>query len=210
MFTCKMCGTAGGSELFYETSTVRCRQCVNRLSRQRYQLRYKEQLRATRKAKDSAKKNRPVGLPEVERAYAAGLIDGEGSIRMSQRGKHGGTAFRVGQYTLMVEMTNTDKEMLEWLKERFGGTIAYLPESPKDNRRERWHWRIASNLALYCLDAVWPYIRTKRTQAKLGRRFQRYVQYTGTPATPKRQRLHERFYQEFRALNRRGIRNPED
>lgn len=200
-----MCGKSGGEQDFYSTSKVRCRECVNTLSKQRYKNKYGPVLKAARRAADQEKKNQPIVLAETDRAYAAGLIDGEGSIRITNRGRFGGTTFRQGQYTLMVEMSNTDHGMIEWMQAQFGGTVSYASPDPSRNAKEKWHWRVAANKALYCLDAVWPYIRTKKRQAQLGRRFQRYAQYAGRAVTPKCQMLHERFYQEFRVLNKRGL-----
>jgi hypothetical protein len=167
---------------------------------------YRDKVRAARRSKDQERKQVEITQSDVERAYAAGLIDGEGCIRLTSRGKDGGTTFRQGQYTLMVEMTNTDEGMIRWLEVRFGGSVSYSKESVEQNRKAKWHWRVAANKALYVLDAVWPYIRTKRQQAKLGRRFQRYAQYVGRRAGPRVQQLHERFYKEFRVLNKRGVR----
>lgn len=203
--TCKICGATGGQELFYKGSMVRCRLCINRSNKDRYYRQYRPSLMAARRAKDQEKKQVTVTLSDVDRAYAAGIIDGEGCIRITTRGLRGGTGFRQGQRTLMVEVTNTDHGMIQWLRQRFGGSVSYFKENAELNRRERWHWRIAANKALYVLDAIWPYIRTKRRQAKLGRRFQRYAQYVGRPATPKLQAVHERFYNELRVLNRRGV-----
>lgn len=202
---CKMCGVTGGAELFYASSRSRCRQCVTRIARERYQKVYRNQQKTARRIRHQESKRKEVALLDTDRAYAAGLVDGEGSIRITSRGKNGGVAFRQGQYTLMVEMVNTDKQMIEWMVERFGGSVSHFVESVEQNRKAKWHWRVSANKALYVLDAVWPYIRTKKRQAKLGRRFQRYAQYTGRAATPKIQALHERFYQEFRVLNKRGL-----
>jgi len=204
--TCRICGKVGGLESFYAGSMVRCKQCVNCLNKERYHQTYKDRFKSARRAKDQEKKRVEIALSDVERAYAAGLIDGEGCIRITSRGLQGGTTFRKGQYTLMVELTNTDYGMVLWMIERFGGSVSHTGEKPEENRKEQWHWRVGSNKALYVLDAIYPYIRTKRQQAKLGRRFQRYAQYTGRPASSKIQQLHERFYTEFRALNKRGIR----
>jgi len=204
--TCKVCGATGSVDLFYPTSLVRCKKCVNRISRNRYHTMYRDKVRAARRSKDQERKQVEITQSDVERAYAAGLIDGEGCIRLTSRGKDGGTTFRQGQYTLMVEMTNTDEGMIRWLEVRFGGSVSYSKESVEQNRKAKWHWRVAANKALYVLDAVWPYIRTKRQQAKLGRRFQRYAQYVGRRAGPRVQQLHERFYKEFRVLNKRGVR----
>lgn len=205
MYTCSLCGLSGGSDDFYKNSKYRCKGCVKADMKQRYKEQYGPRLKAARQIKERDRKNQPVALPDVDRAYAAGLIDGEGCIRITSRGLHGGTTFRQGQYTLMVEVTNTDHGMIEWLCHRFGGSVSYFKEDVTLNKKQKWHWRVAANKALYCLDAIWPYIRTKRTQAKLGRRFQRYTQYAGRAATQRRQDLHEKFYQEFRVLNKRGL-----
>lgn len=207
--TCKLCGVTGSSELFYVTSMVRCKKCVNRISKERYHKHYKPQLRIARRTKDQETKRKEVDLSDTDRAYAAGLIDGEGSIRITSRGKYGGTTFRQGQYTLMVELVNTDKGMIEWMVERFGGSVSHYAENVEQNRKAKWHWRVAANKALYVLDAIWPFVRTKQRQAKFGRRFQRYAQYAGRAATPKIQALHQRFYEELSALNKRGVRTQE-
>jgi hypothetical protein len=205
MYTCKKCGEFKEAAEFYKNSKVRCKKCVHLALKQRYHEKYGPALRASRKAKNHAKKNQLITLPDVACAYAAGLIDGEGSIRITSRGKSGGLTFRQGQYTLIVEMTNTDHGMIKWMREHFGGNVSYSPEKKDRNSKAKWHWRVAADKALYCLDAIWPYIRTKKRQAQLGRRFQRYTQYAGRAVTPKRQKLHERFYQEFRVLNKRGL-----
>jgi hypothetical protein len=174
--------------------------------KERYHAKYRQKLINKRRTVNQPLKQLPITLPETDRAYAAGLIDGEGCIRLTQRGAQGGTVFRTGQCTLMVEVSNTDKGMTTWLHERFGGSVSYKPDNPEENRKQQWHWRCAANKALYCLDVIWPYTRTKRQQVKLGRRFQRYVQYIGRAKSPKSEALQKRFYEEFRALNKRGLR----
>jgi len=207
MYTCSICGVSGDEELFYSNSRVRCKDCVHHLNRERYHAKYKHDLASKRREKNCRLKNQEIKISEPERAYAAGLIDGEGSIRMTRRGSDGGKTFRVGQHTLMVEMTNTDESLIKWMQERFGGSVYYAPEDVSRNAREKWHWRVSANKALHCLDAVWPYLVSKRQQAKLGRRFQRYVQYPGSAITPKKQKLQDKFYNKFRYLNQRGIRD---
>ena len=205
MQTCKYCGLSGGDQEFYPNSKVRCKACIKKDMQRRYKEKYGPLLKASRRIKDKERKTQPVLLSDVDRAYAAGLVDGEGCIRITSSGSGGGTTFRQGQYTLMVELTNTDYVMIQWMQQKFGGSVSHCKEDAILNKRQKWHWRVAANKALFCLDAIWPYIRTKRYQAKLGRRFQRYTQHVGAPATQKRQSLHERFYQEFRVLNKRGL-----
>lgn len=203
---CRSCGLLGGDDEFYSQSRSLCKKCTNKKNRERYHRLYKDTLIRTRRSKNQELKRLPVTHSEVVRAYAAGLIDGEGCVRLTARGKNGGKGFRLGQYTLMVEVTNTDHGMIQWLRGTFGGTVSHTKESYEENRKAKWHWRLAANQALHFLDIIWPYVRTKRKQVKLGRRFQRYAQYTGRAATEKANLLQERFYLELRVLNKRGVR----
>ena len=52
-------------------------------------------------------------------AYAAGIVDGEGYIGI-RKGKP--TASRINfSYDLMVAIAMTDKEIIEWFHDNFGG-----------------------------------------------------------------------------------------
>ena len=57
---------------------------------------------------------------EREKAYLAGLVDGEGSI-VIYRDK------RYETFGIKLEIANTDFELLEWVKTRFGGGIVRAP-----------------------------------------------------------------------------------
>ena len=199
---CKKCGKEGLELEFIKQNKSWCKACFAAYTNKRYHAKYRQELVSKRRTANQLLKRLPVVLSETDRAYAAGLIDGEGCVRLNSRHRPA----RVGQYTLVVEVTNTDQKMTVWLQEQFGGSVSYLPENTGSNRKERWHWRCGSNKALYCLDAIWPYTRTKRQQVKLGRRFQRYVQYTGRAKSPKSEALQQRFYDEFRRFNKRGLR----
>lgn len=204
--TCKLCGKTGDASLFYAASKHRCRECVHRLNRDRYYAKYREVRLAVFAEKDRQRKSVILPLSEVEKSYAAGLLDGEGCIRIIQRGKYGGRVFRVGQYTLVAEMSNTNKDLIDWMHKRFGGYVSYGKPNPDLNRREQWHWSVAANNALACLDAIYPYAVGKRRQVILGRRFQRYAQRTGRKQNPRIASLHQKFYARFKQLNARGLK----
>ncbi|MGJ0510190.1 MAG: hypothetical protein ACR652_24350 [Methylocystis sp.] len=205
-FTCKYCGAVKDEGEFYKQSRQRCKKCHNARNRECYNRLYRTKLRAARRERDFARKNVPLVISQIDLAYAAGLLDGEGCIRITKRGRMGGVGLRVGQCTLTVEVTNTDEGMLRWLRDKFAGSVAFTPENREHNRRAVWHWHCTSNKALRLLDAVYPFLRTKRRQAKLARRFQRYVQVTGRAMTPRIQALQDRFHSEIATLNKRGVR----
>lgn len=204
--TCRYCGKVGGDDDFYRQAKSRCKKCLNAVNNARYHSVYRAQLHAMRYAKDQARKNIPLEVLPTDAAYAAGLIDGEGCIRFTKHGSHGGTSARIGQITMMVEMVNTDENMILWIRGIFGGSFTRQAENVQGNRKATWHWRLTANQALRCLDVIYPYLKTKRRQAKLARRFQRYVQVTGRARTPKMDALLDRLGKIMTGFNKRGLR----
>lgn len=97
---------------------------------------------------------------EVEWAYLAGLIDGEGCISAQAPN-------RGDRYFAQVRVVNTRLEMLEWIERRFGGVISF-------NRRAtiKWRalykWRIHGQAKVaWILIGCMPYLVIKRDQAHI-------------------------------------------
>lgn len=85
-----------------------------------------------------------------ECSYAAGIFDGEGTVYISP------SAGRLRQHMLMVAVANNNREVLEWLKERWGGSIQ-LAWSGRTFR-----WCVPAQLARVFLEDVAPYVIVKR------------------------------------------------
>ena len=68
-------------------------------------------------------------IPETDRAYIAGLFDGEGSIHFKRgnekKKKHNGEGYRISNsLRLSMEITMTDESVLRWVHEVLGvGTL---------------------------------------------------------------------------------------
>jgi len=117
---------------------------------------------------------------EQVRAYTAGLMDGEGCIviGVSKRKRVRGI---VPDHWLQVGITGTDRELIDWLHETFGGHISDNSHCPS-RRRQRpcWAWRIMSNQASDFLKLILPYLKVKTPQATLAIEFQdNRVHHTG-------------------------------
>ncbi len=110
-------------------------------------------------------------LREQEAAYAAGLFDGEGCILISKNSK--------GSYWLQTRVTNTNRDILEWLKARFGGCIG-VQGPAKGHKRVRpcWYWSQYSNGGAAFLVEVMPHLIIKRKQAKVALQFQDRIRGT--------------------------------
>lgn len=199
MLKCKYCGEEKDESEFRPSfSRVRCKKCLYATNTARYKAKYR--LGRIDPSVDRERRA-PVEstVPEMERAYAAGLFDGEGCVSVYQ------TAFRSDALT--VRVTNTSWAMIEFLHSRWGGNLSHRVASEEKNVQAIWYWSLAANQALRFLDDVYPFLRAKRPQAKLARRYQRYVvTRRGEARDPKRKALRIRMTQMMKSLNARGYR----
>lgn len=94
-------------------------------------------------------------LPAAEAAYAAGIVDGEGCIIIARHR---------GRTTPTVSVSNTNRPLLEWLRERFGGSIHRVRRLER-HHKPRWYWSCAGiTRTLGLAEALLPYMIVKRDQ----------------------------------------------
>jgi len=99
-------------------------------------------------------------LPESTKAYAAGLIDGEGWI---------GIAKTPGRCSLRVQVGMTDLGGVEFLQANFGGHLHLKRLRPP--RKPLYEWRIYGQEASQFLRTITAYLTVKRPQAQLAIEF---------------------------------------
>ena len=109
-------------------------------------------------------------IPETERAYIAGLFDGEGCVSYKQYNRkraHNKKAYPTWQIRLEIAMT--DKSVLVWLNEILGvGTVGekrYKTKYTKGWKRQ-WRWRCSHRDAFYvcCLIRPWTHVKLPEIQ----------------------------------------------
>ena len=110
-------------------------------------------------------------IPDTDRAYIAGLFDGEGSIyfarRLEKKRKHKGEGYRLANaQRISMEITMTDKSVLMWVHEVLGvGTLVKKPRKGyrKDGTKflVQWKWRCTFRDAFYVCTLIWPWSHTK-------------------------------------------------
>ena len=72
-------------------------------------------------------------IPDTDKAYIAGLFDGEGSIyfarRPEKKKKHNGKGYRYSMsQRISMEITMTDQSVIRWVHEVLGvGTVVKKP-----------------------------------------------------------------------------------
>lgn len=206
MRQCLKCLSQKEDSEYHNENSRRCKKCLAESCRIRYQERYKAPAAAARKARQDARKTHIRTVSDLDCAYAAGIIDGEGCIRINVRRLPSYKG--VGQLTLLVHVTNTSLAMLDWLHTRWYGRRSWRAGSEIGNRKAQGQWTVAANKALHFLDDIYPYLVVKRPQAKWARRFQRYVQRGGRHRDQRLFDLQVRFAMELRRMNWRGFRPP--
>ena len=97
-------------------------------------------------------------LTETERAYLAGLFDGEGTL--------GFYHYRRNRHEVTVGIVNTDPRVHAWLREKFGcGSVR--PSTKNRNNHVAYSWRIAGRTRIEpFLNAILPYLIIKKEQAQ--------------------------------------------
>jgi len=102
-------------------------------------------------------------MSEIEKAYIAGIIDGEGSI-MLQR-------FHTNQYPApCVSIASTTIELLTWLKDTIGyGVIIKKKNYNPEKHKLSYSFIIKQNNAIKLLEDIYPYliIESKRKRAEM-------------------------------------------
>jgi hypothetical protein len=93
-------------------------------------------------------------------AYLSGVVDGEGCIYIARHINKPNDALR---YRIRLQITNTKKELLEWIQERCGGWI-YEKEQIGDWKTS-YDWVIADGRAVKLLQKLLPYLIIKKEQA---------------------------------------------
>ena len=123
-----------------------------------------------------------VSHKEVDLAYAAGIIDGEGCITITEhKGKDG-----IGHstYFLRCLVSMNDYNIIEWLHSTFTlGSVYMIKDKRLTTRKTCWCWNVGGSKCGNFLELVLPYLKLKQPQAKLGIKFQQHRQ-THRPFKP--------------------------
>lgn len=112
---------------------------------------------------------------EAQKAYTAGLIDGEGCIDIGiNKSLYNRGLAKNPQYIVRVTIHMTDVAPLEYLQSIFGGSVIKrnrTAKSYKPHWKDSYDWKIASKSATDLLAEIEPYLINKREQALVALEF---------------------------------------
>lgn len=130
-------------------------------------------------------------------AYLAGIIDGEGCFSIYSGGPR--------EFQLRVYVVNTNKDLIDWLQDTFGGLVYSRNSTKNPHWRTKYEWVLDGKMTEHLIPKVQPYLIIKGDQASLGLRFRKTFKNKKRPRFTKMddQLLAERLfcYQEMKRLN---------
>jgi len=141
-------------------------------------------------------------------AWCAGFFEGEGCVYIHKK-KQKTKLY----YSLLISISNTHKEYLNFLKQKFNGYIYDCTEK-HPNRKRCYCFLLHGDKATEFLKTVFPYLKGKKKEAMLGIRLQKlkYGQNRwkkglkgSLPFSEKDIEKREKIYQELKVLNKRGL-----
>lgn len=89
-------------------------------------------------------------LSDFDKGYIAGIIDGQGSICLTQQHSN---EFRSPN----IQVSSTTYEILEYLKNKVGGSISVKTKN-HPTYKDSWVWQIKTNLTLELLKQIQDYL----------------------------------------------------
>lgn len=106
-------------------------------------------------------------LTELEKAYIAGLLDGEGCFFLhkyiSSRKRPNQFQFSVG-----VKLNMTHKETVEWYANKVGSTLVTCKRDyRRENAKLQWRAQLGPKKGIELCKLILPFLITKKEQAKV-------------------------------------------
>ena len=95
--------------------------------------------------------------------YLAAIVDGEGCLCIS---KHKSNHNRGYNHQVRLEVSNTDKRLLDWIQERFGGRVAIYThaQQPKNSRQTSYRWICEGKRLTHICELIHPFSVIKKEQ----------------------------------------------
>ena len=106
----------------------------------------------------------PMVYKEIDLAYMAGIIDGEGCFFITKVPKKEGDGYVSEHYRGLLKIENTDKILLDWLEITFSGTRSATTRSTSSRQfqREVFSWVATGDRLLDLCEQLLPYLVIKK------------------------------------------------
>ena len=132
-----------------------------------------------------------------ELAYLAGIIDGEGSIRIERSTRN--------YYRLRISVANTSIALMKWLQKKCGNTFI-KERKRKGNRRQQYQWdsnRLFDVVTL--LTDLLPYLIIKHDHSLVALEFAEIKKSRKRRYSDKQKKEIVLLFEKMKVLNSRGL-----
>lgn len=122
---------------------------------------------------ETARENKKA-LSETQKAYLAGLFDGEGNIYIADYevdAKRGDKVWRYRRYRTMVQLGNSDPRLIALWKNYYGGVL-HNQKRHKPHYKHYVIWSITGERVIGVLKDILPYLIGKKKPAQAALEFQ--------------------------------------
>lgn len=134
-------------------------------------------------------------------AYLAGFLDGEGHISIElQRANN--INRKKDYYSLRIVISNTNIEVITWLKKTFGGN--FYKDKKIDGMKITYRYRLFGDQLYQVLKACYPYLIVKKYHAELLFKFRETVGKTGWNVSDETLNLRKSLYLDMKRINKPG------
>lgn len=141
------------------------------------------------------------GVREVDVAWAAGIVDGEGHIGVYKSKIH--RSHQTVKYGLRLKVAMTHLETLTKLHAVLGVGSLHPGVVRKSTYRKVWVLDLCSRQAEMAIRLLLPYLVTKREEAKVGLEFQTtFTRTGGRKLTTETVSMRDDFYWKLRELKK--------
>jgi hypothetical protein len=141
-------------------------------------------------------------MTETDKAYLAGIIDGEGCITILKRKpKAEGRSYA---YTLSVIVCMTSEVVVDWLLERYPKGYKSIQERPNIMHKTQYRFGVDSLNAIELLQDILPYVVEKRDQVLIALDFTKNITPKGTRPTPEINAIREGLYKQLGSMHAHG------
>ncbi|MDE1921318.1 MAG: LAGLIDADG family homing endonuclease [Candidatus Omnitrophica bacterium] len=136
-------------------------------------------------------------MDEVEKAYIAGIVDGEGTIGLWRH-------HRNETHTPNVTVANNSLTLLQWIKSKAGGGIV-SKKKRQAHHNDSYAWSVRQDHAISFLNEIKRYLIIKRQQAELITGEYKAVTHRAGKYTPEMLMKKEALVAKIRKLNQRQM-----
>lgn len=145
-------------------------------------------------------------ISESDLAYMAGFFDGEGSVLLcgNHTKGHRNLQGRTASYHLQIEITSTDREIIDWFLETVDEGSVRERKILQPNHKPSWTWQMNGRKAASFLKEIYPFLKLKKGQAEIAFEFAETIGTTRR-LTEGIVRLRQSLRDRITALNYRGV-----